>query len=52
MLRAGPGTEYDKVGTIPPSSTVDCLGRSEEADNWILVNYEGQFGWACTDYMS
>lgn len=52
MLRAGPGTEYDKVGAIPPSSTVDCLGRSEEADNWILVNYEGQFGWACTDYMS
>ena len=51
-LRAGPGTDYDKVGSIPPSSTVDCLGRSDTADNWVLVNYEGQFGWACTDYMS
>lgn len=51
-LRAGPGTDYDKVGTIPPSSTLDCLGRSDAADNWILVCYEGQFGWACTDYMS
>lgn len=51
-LRAGPGTDYDKVGTIPPSSTVECLGRSDAAENWILVCYEGQFGWACTDYMS
>lgn len=51
-LRAGPGTDYDKVGTIPPSSTVECLGRSDAAENWILVCYEDQFGWACTDYMS
>lgn len=51
-LRTGPGTEYDQVGSIPPSTAVDCLGRSDLADNWILVCYEGQYGWACTDYMS
>lgn len=51
-LRTGPGTEYDQVGSIPPSTSLESLGRSDQADNWILVNYEGQFGWACTDYMS
>ena len=52
MLRAGPGTQYEKVGALPPSSAVDCLGRSNAAENWILVCYEGQFGWACTNYMT
>ena len=52
MLRAGPGTAYEKIGSLPPGTTVACLGRSEAAENWILVCYEGQFGWACTDHMS
>ena len=52
MLRAGPGTAYEKIGSLPPGTAVACLGRSEAAENWILVCYEGQFGWACTDHMS
>lgn len=52
VLRAGPGTEYDRVGTLPPDTTVKALGRQESISNWTLVCYQGQFGWACTDYMA
>ena len=50
-LRTGPGTDYSQLDSVPPSTEVECLGRSQEADNWILVRYEGQYGWLCTDYL-
>lgn len=52
ILRAGPGTEYDRVGTLPPDTEVQSLGCNESIFNWTLVRYQGQFGWACTDYMT
>ena len=37
-LRAGPGTEYD-------------IGSSNTAPAWVLVQYQGQFGWTNLDYL-
>lgn len=51
VLRAGPGTEYDRVGTLPPDTMVKALGGNESISNWTFVCYQDQFGWACTDYM-
>lgn len=52
MLRAGPGTDYEQVGTIPPGSEISCLGLSEAAPEWILTCYEDVYGWASTEYMN
>lgn len=52
MLRAGPGTDYDQVGTIPPGSEISCLGLSDAAPDWILTRYEDTYGWASTEYMN
>lgn len=44
-LRAGPGTEYKQIGTIPIHTTVPVYGRNAES-NWIYVEYGGKRGWS------
>ena len=50
-LRAGPGTEYEIVGKIPEYTSLRIYGYSDAAPAWVLVQYQGQCGWANLDYL-
>lgn len=51
-MRSGPGTEYDVVGKMPSGAQVTACGYSSNGPgNWIVVEYQGTYGWACTDYL-
>lgn len=51
-MRAGPGTEYDVVGKLPIGTQVTGCGYSSDGPgNWIVVEYQGSYGWVCTDYL-
>ena len=50
-LRAGPGTEYDIVGKIPEYTSLRIYGSANTAPAWVLVQYQGQFGWTNLDYL-
>lgn len=39
-LRGGPGTEYDRVGTMVIGQQAPARGRTE-GGNWILIEYPG-----------
>ncbi len=50
-LRAGPGTDFDKVAQVPASTTVTALGTNAD-ETWVVVQYEGQYGWLAKEYLS
>lgn len=39
-LRGGPGTEYDRVGTMVIGQEATAIGRTE-GGNWLLIEYPG-----------
>ena len=43
-MRGGPGTDYDKIGQVPASTGVTALGTNEDG-SWVVVNYNGTYGW-------
>ncbi|MBQ7131329.1 MAG: SH3 domain-containing protein [Oscillospiraceae bacterium] len=47
-LRRYPSMEGTIIGSIPNGSTVDILGSS---GNWYVVRYNGQTGYASSDYI-
>ncbi|GGD31353.1 hypothetical protein GCM10011335_37980 [Aureimonas glaciei] len=50
-VRAGPGPQYQVVGAIPAdgSATIEgCLENSK----WCRVSFDGQAGWAYSDYLT
>lgn len=51
-VRAGPGTEYDKIGRIPPGSAVQELGTSSTFPGWTFVLYQDWLrGWVSSEYL-
>ena len=50
-LRAGPGTDYDKVTSVPAGTGVTALGTNEDG-SWVGVNYDGKYGWLKTEFLS
>ena len=50
-LRAGPGTDYDKVSKVPASTVVTALGANEDG-SWVVVNYDGKYGWLKAEFLS
>lgn len=50
-LRAGPGTDYDKVTSVPAGTGVTALGTTEDG-SWVVVNYDGKYGWLKTEFLS
>lgn len=51
-VRAGPGTEYPKIGHIPPGSSVQELGTSSTVDGWTFVLYQDWLrGWVSSEYL-
>ena len=50
-LRAGPGTDYDKVTSVPAGTGVTALGTNEDG-SWVVVNYDGKYRWLKTACLS
>ncbi len=52
-LRAGPGTEYDKVGTMVINQQAVAKGKTE-GGNWLLIEYSGGpggYAWVYASYV-
>lgn len=52
-LRAGPGTEYDKVGTMVIGQKAVAKGRTE-GGTWLLIEYPGApggYAWVYSTYV-
>ena len=50
-MRAGPGTDYDKVSKVPASTVVTALGANEDG-SWVVVNYDGKYAWLKAEFLS
>ena len=50
-MRGGPGTDYDKIGQVPASTGVTALGTNEDG-SWVVVNYNGTYGWLKTEFLN
>lgn len=48
-LRAGPGTQYAIVGSVPEGAGVDTLTC---AGSWCRIRYEGDVGWVAAAYLA
>src|SRR5437868_10692597 len=48
-VRTGPGTEFDRVGTLPANSGVDVINCSKR---WCLVHGRGLRGWVSSGYLA
>lgn len=48
VLRAGPGTEYDRLGSIPKGTQMQVLGSSSTVSGWLYV---AQGGWVSAEYV-
>ena len=52
-VRSGPGTEYDRVGTLLANQQVIGKGRTE-GGSWILIEYMGgpdNYAWVYSSYV-
>jgi SH3-like domain-containing protein len=43
-VRSGPGTTYDRIGTLPGGTVVQVTGKTTKMD-WFRVNADGIEGW-------
>ncbi len=53
-VRSGPGTEYDKVGTLLANQQVIGKGRTD-GGNWLLIDYAGGpngYAWVYSSYVT
>lgn len=48
-LRSGPGTEYEKLGTLTRGAAAKLL---ETGDGWYKIEYNSQQAWVSADYVS
>lgn len=52
-VRAGPGTNFDKLGTVVRDQTVTVLARNETGDWWLIccVTNTSTQGWVSASYL-
>ena len=50
-MRSGPGTDFSRVATVPTGTQVTALGV-DGTDGWILVQYNGSYGWLTKQYLT
>ena len=50
-LRAGPGTDFDKVTSVPASTAVTALGANSDG-SWVVVQVGGQYGWLKVEFLN
>jgi hypothetical protein len=51
-VRTGPGTNYDRIGSLPAGSTVDIIGRNANSTWWQIPYADGPSGkaWISAGY--
>lgn len=51
-VRAGPGTNYDRIGLIPAGNRVDIVGRTEDSTWWQIAfaDVPDGLGWIAAEY--
>jgi len=47
-MRTGPGTQYQRIATIPAGAPVEVLG----CPSWCQVVYAGRQGWVSSNYVA
>lgn len=47
-IRSGPGTGYERIGSLHNGDTVEVTAIS--SGNWGKIHYEGETGWICLKY--
>ena len=50
-LRAGPSTDTSVLGRVPAGTTVTALGANGDG-SWVVVEYEGKYGWLSAQYLN
>ena len=50
-LRAGPGTDYDKVTSVPAGTAVTALGTNEDG-SWVVVQINDKYGWLKVEFLN
>ena len=50
-LRAGPGTDFDKVTSVPAGTAVTALGANSDG-GWVVVQVGGQYGWLKVEFLN
>ena len=50
-LRAGPGTDFDKVPSVPAGTAVTALGTNSDG-SWVVVQVGGQYGWLKVEFLN
>lgn len=50
-LRAGPGTDFDKVTSVPAGTAVTALGANSDG-SWVVVQVGGQYGWLKVEFLN
>lgn len=52
-VRSGPGTEYDRLDTLPAGSVVGFTGFTDASGDWVQVDpAAGPVGWVASQYLS
>lgn len=46
-MRTGPDTSYADIDSIPYGEVVTRVAKLESNSSWIVVNYNGKYGWVC-----
>lgn len=50
-VRIGPGTDYEKIESVPYNTTVWICGYSSDNPDWAVIQYGNRFGWVSTEYL-
>lgn len=52
-VRSEPHTDAEKLGSVSYASTVEKIGygKGKAADGWSLIEWDGNYGWVCSDYI-
>jgi SH3-like domain-containing protein len=51
-MRSGPGTDYNRVGVVPPGHALEIVGRSESSTWWLVKAPNGTFAWVSADLVT
>ena len=51
ITRAGPGTNFDKVTSVPAGTAVTALGTNSDG-SWVVVQVGGQYGWLKVEFLN
>lgn len=52
VMRKGPGTNYEKMDNIPYGTIVWECGYSSNVPDWVIVYYNGIYGWVSDEYLA